>query len=203
MEDKKDIIVKGAFSLLMKEGVQALSFDGVAQEAGLSRQLVRYYFSEKDDLMMALCDYLADLYREALLKGVAAAEPKNRLNLFLDFYFDLVEAHPKPRDDQVYDAIFAWAAGNPKIQENLRTQYGLLGQVVAHEISLMLPGLTKDESQELSYLFVCLMYGHWKMVASLGLSEDHKYVVRRSMDRLLKSYSQKTFEPLKQIEVWR
>lgn len=100
--DKKAVIVQAAFDVLMNGGVQALSFETVARSAGLSRQLVRYYFSDSEDLMITSCDHLADLYRNALVNGVAQIEDKNRL----DFYFDLLEAHRKPRDDQAYDAVY-------------------------------------------------------------------------------------------------
>lgn len=34
------------------------------------------------------------------------------------------------------------------------------------------------------------MYGHWKMVASLGVSEAHNRVSRAAMDRLIRSYAE-------------
>ncbi len=186
----------------MTEGLQALNFSKISEEAGLSRQLVRYYFADTDAVMVALCDHLAALYRDALVNGVAGLEEKHRLEFFLDFYFDLLEAPRKPRDDQAYDACFAYAAGSDSVRTNLRTQYGLLGQVLSHEIQLTYPNVSADEALELSYLFVCLMYGHWKMVATLGYAEEHRYITRRAMDRLLQSYDQKTLEPGPTARAW-
>ncbi|WP_422824717.1 TetR/AcrR family transcriptional regulator [Thalassococcus sp. BH17M4-6] len=187
--ERKDYIVRAAFAVLMRQGVRALDFKTVAKEAGLSRQLVRYYFADPDALSIALCDHLAGLYREALVSGAAQIDARDRLNFFLDFYFDLLGDAPKPRDDQAYDALFALAAGDPAVRQNLRTQYGLLGHVISHEMQVHRPELSVPDCQELSYLFVCLMYGHWKMVASLGYSEDHKHITRRAIDRLVQSYA--------------
>ena len=200
--EKKAAIIQAAFDVLMSRGVQALSFETAAQSAGLSRQLIRYYFKDSDALMVALCDHLAELYRSALVNGVAKIKEKSRLDFFFDFYFDLLSDDRKPRDDQAYDAVFAWAAGSDQVRSNLSLQYGLLGQVVAHEIALKWPDLSPEQCGELSYLFVCLMYGHWKMVATLGYAEEHKYITRRALDRLIDSYIQKSHDTLKPIKPW-
>lgn len=71
---------------------------------------------------------------------------------------------------------------------NLRGQYSLLGQVIAHEINAAHPRMPAAATEELAFTFVCLMYGHWKMVASLGFSERHNRVSRAAMDRLIRSY---------------
>lgn len=200
--DKRQQIVQAAFSVAMTQGVQALRFDVIAGEAGLSRQLIRYYFDGNEALMVALCDHLADAYRQALISGAARIDDKKRLDFFFDFYFDLLEDQRKPRDDQAYDAVFAIATGSPAVRKNLQTQYGLLGQVLSHEIQISYPDLAPQDCLELSYLFVCLMYGHWKMVATLGYAEDHRYISRRAIDRLIHSYVQKSHPASGRIRPW-
>lgn len=201
-DDRKQDILDGAFSVLMKNGLPTLSYSAIAREADVSRQLIRYYFSEPEDLMVALCDQLAVLYREGLVNGVLNLQPEDRLTFFFDFYFDLLEDAPKPRDDQAYDAMMSLAAGSPAVRANLQNQYGLIGQVVAHEIQLRHPTIGAEGADELSYLFVCLMYGHWKMVASLGLAEDHKHVTRRAIDRLIDSYAGEPAVSRGNMKIW-
>jgi len=200
--DRKKDIIDAAFRVLMDQGLPTLSFDTIAEECGLSRQVVRYHFKDSDRLMMALLDHLAGLYRDTMIASVISAKGSERLSLFLDFYFDLIDGMPKPRDDQVYDALMALSAGSPQIRSTLRMQYTLLGQVLSHEFELEYPNLGYQKANELSFLFVNLMYGHWKMVASLGLHEDHKYVTRRAMDRLIDSYVHDRVEAAQSVQVW-
>lgn len=187
-QGKRARIVEAAFAVLMKSGLPPLSFDAIANEAGVSRQLVRYYFESAEDLMVELCDRLADSYRQALIDNAARLDDSNRLEMFLDFYFDILDGAPKPKDDQAYDAMMSLATGSARIRTNLRGQYTLLGQVLAHEFRVANPGLSLRACEELSYLFVCLMYGHWKMVATLGVSTSHNRVTRAAMDRLIRDY---------------
>ncbi|KIC35394.1 hypothetical protein RA27_22850 [Ruegeria sp. ANG-R] len=200
--ERREQIIEGAFWALKEQGLPNLSYDAIAESAGVSRQLVRYHFSNSEDLMISVCDYLAALYREALIAATVNAADGPRLDVFFDFYFDLLEGFPKPRDDQVYDAMMSLAARSKPVRSALRGQYQLLGEVLSHEIELQYPTLTRKSALEISYLFVCLMYGHWKMVATLGLSEDHKFVTRAALDRLILSYLEKGASSETTASVW-
>lgn len=186
--DTRARIVDGTLLALQKSGLPPISYDAIAAETGLSRQLVRYHFPEADDLMVAVCDRLAAVYRQLLADNAARLDGPRRLEMFLDFYFDLLDGAAKPRDDRAYDAMMSLSASSSAVRENLRGQYTLLGQVIAHEIHATHPQMPAAAADELAYLFVCLMYGHWKMVASLGVSEVHNRVSRAAMDRLIRSY---------------
>lgn len=200
--DRKSQIIAGAFQALKKHGLPDLSYDLIAQEAGLSRQLIRYHFPDSEALMLAVCDHLAGLYRDALIATVGENRGAGRIDLFLDFYFDLLDATPKPRDDQVYDALMSLATASAPIRDTLRAQYVLLGQVLSHEFSVEYPELQGAPAEELSYLFVCLIYGHWKMVASLGLSEHHRQVTRSAMSRLIRSFRETGASPQSEPKIW-
>jgi len=200
--DRKSQIIVGAFNALKKKGLPDLSYDTVAEESGLSRQLIRYHFPDHEALMIAVCDYLAGLYREALITNAGQLEGAARVEMFLDFYFDLLSDSPKPRDDQVYDAMFSLAARSTPVRKALVGQYSLLGQILSHEFELQFEHLDRQAAQELSYIFVSLMYGHWKMVASLGFTEEHKKIARHAMTRLIRSYEENGFENAHTVRVW-
>jgi len=200
-QSKSEDIVDGAFAVLLSEGLPPLSYDRIARAAGATRQLVRYHYPRPEDLMLALCDKMALRYMEDLTGGVAELAGADRLAFFFDYYFDLLEGTAKPRDDQVYDAMFSLSAGTPEIQGNLRGQYTLLGQTLTHEIKSCYPDIPLPSCGEISYLFVTIMYGHWKMVATLGLSEEHKHVARQAIDRIISSYLAKP-EPIEGVTLW-
>jgi len=200
--NKKKDIIDASFRVLMKNGLPSLSFDMIAEECGVSRQVVRYHYKDSDTLMVTLLDQLAAAYRDTMIASVMQAEGSDRVNLFLDFYFDLVEGMPKPRDDQAYDALMSLSTRSPKIRETMRMQYSLLGQVLSHEFELEHPSLGAQKANELSFLFVNIMYGYWKMVATLGLHEDHKYIARTAMERLIDSYVHDRVEMAEPVQVW-
>ncbi len=188
--ETKSRIVDAALTALQRKGLPVLSYDAVADEVGLTRQAVRYHFPDAESLMLAVCDRLAESYRSALVENASRLDGPRRLEMFLDFYFNLLDGARKPADDAAYDAMMSLATRSRSIRSNLREQYTTLGQVMCNEFRVSHPHLSAQAADELSYLFVCLMYGHWKMVATLGVSDDHNRLTRAAMDRLIRSYSQ-------------
>ena len=140
--DTKRRIVDATVAALQCHGLPQISYDAIAEEANLTRQAVRYHFPDAEALMVAVCDRLADAYRGALIDNAARLETSHRLEVFLDFYFDLLDATPKPRDDAAYDAMMSLATGSAAVRRNLRGQYQLLGQVMSHEFRVSHPALS-------------------------------------------------------------
>ncbi len=186
--DKKTQILDAAAHLLRVQGAQALSFENIAKEADLSRQLIRYYFSDLEDLIVELCNYLAKGYRDLLVAGVVNVGQVERLQFFLDFFFDLADGHPMPANLEVYDTLIAYSVGSDRLRENMCGQYSVLGQVMIHELAIAHPELDGKACEELSFLFVSMMHSHWSFVASLGYAREHSLLTRKAIDRLIASY---------------
>jgi AcrR family transcriptional regulator len=186
--DRRTQILLALAELIRDQGIQAISFEHIAQQAGISRQLLRYYFAEQDKIIVELCDFLANRYREFLIAGIVDLGQSKRLEFFLDFFFDLAEGHPMPDDLEVYDSLVAYAVGSDAMKERLCGQYLTLGQVVGHELAIAHPELEGRLCEELSLLFVSMMHAHWSFVATLGYSRDHSRLTRRAIDRLIESY---------------
>lgn len=196
-EIRKPEIVQAAIRMIGKFGLPVISYDLIARETDMSRQLIRHYFPDSEVLMVAVCDALAASYRECLMRGILKANTTRRLPMFLDFYFNFLagEELAKPADDAVYDAMFCLAAGSEAVRKNLFDQYNLLHHTIAHEVQISNPGLPQTACREIGYLFVVIMYGHWKMVATLGFSDQYNRVSREAVDRLIDSYVARYEDP--------
>jgi len=187
MSDTKTHIIQAAFDALKSDGLPCLSYDRIAKSAQVSRQVVRYHFRDPDDLMVSLCDHMAAVYRDILIENAKSLTGPVRIEMFLDFYFGTLRGDGKPEDDQVYDAMMSRATASEAVRTSLRGQYGLLGHVLSQEFQVAFPNLSQQAANELSFTFVSLMYGHWKMVASLGFGAHHNRVNRDAMARLIEA----------------
>lgn len=196
-EYRRPEIVAAALDALNQDGLPLPSYDSIAQHAGMSRQLIRHYFPNAEQLMVSVCDALAAAYREALMKGIIASGTTERLPMFLDFYFNFLAGKGlrKPADDAAYDAMFSLARGSEAVRRSLFEQYSELRQTIAQEVQISNPELSQKACREIGFLFVSLMYGHWKMVATLGFSEDHNRVTRQALDRIIVSYRERYDDP--------
>lgn len=186
--DKKTQILNAATKLLTSKGLQAFSFEAVANEAGLSRQLIRYYYSDHDVLIADLCDHLANAYQDILVAGIVEVGQVERLGFFLDFFFGVAENYPMPDNLEAYDSLFAYAVGSKLVKKHLRQKYETLSQVIVHELAIAYPQLDNNACKELAFLFVAIMHAHWSFVASLGFSSEHNRISRKAIDRLIQTY---------------
>jgi AcrR family transcriptional regulator len=73
---RKPEIVQATMKAISRHGLPMLSYDLIAQEVDMSRQLIRHYFPDPETLMVAVCDALAANYRELLLKGILDANSR-------------------------------------------------------------------------------------------------------------------------------
>ena len=201
-EYRKPEIVAATLLAINEDGLPMPSYDRIAQHAGMSRQLIRHYFPDPEKLMVAVCDAMAASYREALMKGIIQTGRTERLPLFLDFYFNFLADRGlrKPEDDAVYDAMFSLAQGSATIRNTLAEQYNELRQTIAQEVQISHPQLSQRACREIGFLFVSLMYGHWKMVATLGFSTEYNKVTRAALDRIILSYLDKYEDPEEDIQ---
>lgn len=185
-------IVQALYDAVIEDGVSLPSYDQIARHGDMSRQLVRHYYRDAEQMAVDLCDHLASTYRDLLVRGILHAEPADRLRVFLDFYFDFLAGKglAKPTDDAVYDALFAYAAVSKRVRTKLREQYVGLLDTLAQEVRTAHPKLPQAGCRELAYLVVTQMYGHWKMRATLGLEADNA-VPREAIDRLIASYAER------------
>ncbi|MEM9277324.1 MAG: TetR/AcrR family transcriptional regulator [Pseudomonadota bacterium] len=186
--DKKTLILDAATIVLTQKGLQSFSFESVANEAGLSRQLIRHYFANTEELITELCDYLTKGYQDVLVTGIVEVSQVERLNFFLDFFFGVDEDHPMPDNLEAYDGLFAYAVGSSSVKKRLWAKYETLGQVMKHELAIAHPQLSGPATEELSFMFVSMMHAHWSYVATLGYSTEHNRLARKAFDRLIESY---------------
>lgn len=68
-------LIAAARAVVMRDGVAALTVDGVAAEAGVSKPSVYYYFESKDDLLRSLAMQLSREEQAAVSQAVTASAP--------------------------------------------------------------------------------------------------------------------------------
>ena len=190
INNRKAEIIDATYTAIKERGITLPSYELISEKAGITRQLIRHYYPSSEDIAIDLCNTLAEAYKNCLVKGILLAGNKDRLPIFLDFYFNFLSEKdlPKPQDDEVYDAMFAFASTSEKVRKNLHDQYTLLQMTLAHEVQLTYPKLAQNKCRELGYLIVITMYGHWKMVATLGFNDEYNQVSRKALDHLIQSY---------------
>src|SRR3954447_17342990 len=93
----REKILRAANELFERDGVEAVTTDAVAREAGVSKGTLFHRFGSRAGLAMALLDEAERELQDALLRGPAplgpGALPADRLAAFFDAYLELLSDH--------------------------------------------------------------------------------------------------------------
>lgn len=184
-------IVRAATQVFIKHGVTPLSYELIATEAGTTQNIIRSFYPDPQDLAIDLCNQLSVRFDERLDLELRTIRKAERLDHLLNFYLDLPSRLNKPerRDDQIITALMALSAKSEDIQQELRNYYQSMQERIAKTIKASFANIKPRHCSDLSFQIVCLIYGHWKMVASLKFSQQQNLIARAAIDRLIVGFS--------------
>jgi squalene-hopene/tetraprenyl-beta-curcumene cyclase len=120
----RDLILDTAQELIQREGVNALTIDRVAAEAGMSKGGFLYHFGSKEQLIEAFVGrFLARLEDDAAGGGRARALVRGILS----------EKEGGGRSGEMFASLLAALANKPELLDPLRRQYAAWLQAIENE----------------------------------------------------------------------
>ena len=88
-------ILKAATSIFIKKGKAGASMQDIADEAGINRTLLNYYFRSKNKLFEQVFDKVFLQFIPAIIERLNSAKPiVDRLEDIIDYYFYLLTENP-------------------------------------------------------------------------------------------------------------
>ncbi|RJN32553.1 TetR/AcrR family transcriptional regulator [Nesterenkonia natronophila] len=132
-ESKREAALEAAKRIVQREGVTALSYEAVAAEAALTKGGLLYHFPSREDLLLALHQYVADQWEQCMVREVGqdtvtgldedtrtaayvrASQNPDRAELLLT----LEAATQNTAANQVWNGVYQrWAAQEPTAAED-------------------------------------------------------------------------------------
>jgi AcrR family transcriptional regulator len=109
-------ILAAYYQALLDEGLQGASIAKVARRLDVTPSLLLHYFGTKDQMTIALVDYLLDEFRHSFADQLAAIEdPVTRLRTILDALFS--PGYHRLLDDRAFYACFYLSLQNDEVQK--------------------------------------------------------------------------------------
>ena len=87
--EKRQAIVHAASVLVNEVGVQATTLSDVARAIGLNATSITYYFSRKDQLIVAVYEGTLDRMERMAAEALAEPDPEARLRKYVALHFAL------------------------------------------------------------------------------------------------------------------
>ena len=141
---RKQEILEHFYKVLRDEGLERASLAKIASSMGVHPSLLIHYFSSKEQMTLALVDYIAELYSESYIGWIQEiADPNKRLDAILDMLFgrDWME-HV---DQSVFHACHYLGFHNDEIKRRFKAIYGAFREPLKEEFkNLMEHGLIRE-----------------------------------------------------------
>jgi TetR/AcrR family transcriptional regulator len=111
------VILDAALEVFSRHGYRGATLDQIAQEAGLSKPNILYYFDGKEDIHVTLLSSLMETWLDPLVKLDPMGEPKLEILAYVQRKLDL--ARDLPRESRLFAGEIL--QGAPRMRPHLET----------------------------------------------------------------------------------
>lgn len=113
LEEKRQGIIRATFEAIADRGFGTVTLQNIADYVGVSKGVISYYFSSKDDVFLHLLEWLTDrIYRHELAAVNAQTDPLEKLKAYINTAF--ISAEENKKFYRVYLDFLAQGSRDPR-----------------------------------------------------------------------------------------
>jgi len=174
---------------IREDGIEGATLSRIAKRAGVHKSLITYYFSTKDEIIVALVDFITDRYEEAFAEMVAGIDdPDRRLETCLDIIFG--RSWIEIVDYRVFYSCFYLSLMNERVRERFSLMYDRLKSFLIREIELgVSQGIVDVEDSEKAAVFIMMLLEgfdyYWAVAGYVRDVEDYGEYFKAHIKTLL------------------
>ena len=133
---RREEIVDALRGVVAREGLSVPSYDLIASEGGMSRQLVRHYYRNGEEMAADLASRLTNDLRDEIESALGNASPEQRLPVVLDTLFAWNKADVGGTDDRnaLECALHAIGRRSTVVRDAFAAHLDAIRSVVAAEL---------------------------------------------------------------------
>lgn len=160
-ETRKREILENFYAVLAEEGLEGASIAKIAARMDIHPSLIIHYFSNKEEMIVALVDYMLATYEDTFLPRLREiGDPERRLEAAIDAIFGVDWA--RLLDPTAFYACLSLAFRNPRVMESFRRMYSRLREVLVEEMSVLIDDgvVVRADPAKLADLIISLLEGY-------------------------------------------
>jgi AcrR family transcriptional regulator len=185
---RREEILSATYTALKKFGLASISYDLIAKQAQIPRQLVRHYYPDSEALMVDVVASFTEQYQSLVMHNVVSENATQRLSTLMDFFLGSATEQNSPTASSS-DCLFALAVSSQRVRDAMHTTHQVLADTFATELLFSYPLLDLKTRTDIGFLFVALQTGHWRLLSSLGFSQHYASTARLAMEEIIASYA--------------
>ena len=180
--ERHEQIMQAAARCVVSHGLSALTLDKIAQEAGMARGHIRHYAGNRDQLVLALAQWIFQTTDAELNANITRASP-NGIAALLDYLFG--EAFSAPSDESIVIVEFLNAArNNAQLRTTMLAGYDATRETIYASLRAEFVGADETALRNCAYSLLSLTLGN-ALLSDLAGSSQSDDLVRAAANQLL------------------
>lgn len=170
---------------IVQFGLEGTSLEQVAEEAQMTRSIIRHYIGNRDDLVNALIDRTIQQYGAQLEAEYARIAPDKRIAYLLDSLFTPKDA-PSQHERIIVTVLMTAQGRYPQAKRKLVGLFEAIIQSIADDLHAHYPQAQAERCYQVAYGLLCLSEMHESFM-HLGLKQRHHSAARQVATTLLRT----------------
>ncbi len=134
-DTKRSEILKHVYDVIGESGIEGATLSRIANHMGIHKSLLTYYFHTKEEMIIALVDFITETYEKLFLAKIShISDPRQRLETGLDIIFS--RQWDKVINARVFYSCFYLTLMNETIRRRFHTMYDRFKDVLKEELTI-------------------------------------------------------------------
>jgi AcrR family transcriptional regulator len=186
-QQRQEDILDAFETCLIKYGLEESTLERVAQEAGKSRNIIRHYIGNREDLITAFVERILSRIKKISTEILLNTPKQKLIPKVLDFLFEERTTNAPPDlGERMLGGMWHIREQSPKVQQALFNFYQEFEKILTDGLRELYPAISKKKCQEVAYSIICLAETNW-VLGSVGVDVVHTRMARHSAEYLLQT----------------
>lgn len=174
--ERRAAIVDAFIRLVAERGLEGVTLDDVASEAGVQRAAARHFVGNRPELIAAAVGELTRRYRSTIEEAVGVAPSIERL---IDALFGRVWIYDLGDVSHAFDVLMQEAARHEPTKALVKQAYEVLLGEIDEALQRSRPSMSVVERRDAAYAIACLAE-HNALMQQLGFPAARSIAAKRS-----------------------
>lgn len=183
-KERHEDILNAFEDCIVMHGLQASSLEKIAEQGNFSRNTIRHYIGNRDDLIAALVERLIQRYNNSYGNLFSMLPREDRLRVLLDWLFGYTIDHNK--DIVLFNELFAASSHDASIKQHLLKLHQNWEDGLVEEFKFAFPKAKRAQICEAAYAILCLNFADTSMMG-LGFDSNRRKAARKAADSIIET----------------
>lgn len=184
-EERREELLAAFGRCIITYGLEGTSLEQIADEAGMTRSVIRHYIGNRDELVNALIEHIIAQYAGQLEAAYATVPPDQVVAYTLDRLF-AGEALLDPRDTIIINVLMTAKDRYPQAKRLLVAMFEAMIESFSADLHHTYPQAPAAQCRQVAYALICMAEMH-ESFSWLGVDRTYTATARTAAEALIQT----------------